>query len=122
MRTAGNVLRDKRTQLGLTVEQVERATKIRKNVLRNIEASNWEALPSPTHVKGFIKNYGTYLGLNAGELLALFRREVDEKKTTTPRHVFRTHLFRRFGLKPQLVVGTLVLLVIIRHRSDRNWV
>lgn len=113
MRTAGRLLREKREQLGQSYEQIEKAIRIRKYILKNIEDSNWDSLPSPTHTKGFIKNYGDYLGLDTQELLALFRREVDEKKSSTPKNVFRTQLFRSFGLKPGLIFSSLVAVVVV---------
>lgn len=113
MRTVGQVLAAKRVEKNLSLQEVEREIRIRKNVIKNIEESNWIALPSPTHVKGFIKNYGRYLGLDTNELLALYRREVDEKSASHPRSIFRTRLFRSFGIKPQIIAASLIGLIVL---------
>ncbi len=75
MKTAGSILRQTRIAKGLTLGQVERDTKIRSKFLEDIESDYYSNLPSQSYAKGFIKNYGTYLGLDANTLLAFFRRQ-----------------------------------------------
>lgn len=75
MQTVGQLLKNARLEKGLSLEQIERATKIKKWFLEALEKGNYQKLPPPTFVKGFIRNYGNYLGLSVNKLLALFRRE-----------------------------------------------
>lgn len=48
--------------------------------LEAIENSQWHNLPEPAFVKGFIRSYSQYLGLDSEHVLALYRREFDEAK------------------------------------------
>lgn len=75
MQTVGQLLKSARLEKGLSLEQIERATKIKKRLLEALEKGNYQKLPPSTFVKGFIRNYGNYLGLSVDKLLALFRRE-----------------------------------------------
>lgn len=75
MKTVGIMLREARVSKNLSIEQVERDTKIRRKFLEGIESDDYRGLPSQSYAKGFIKNYGVYLGLNADTLLAFFRRQ-----------------------------------------------
>src|SRR5581483_74819 len=80
MKTVGQVLAAARTSKNITLAEAERATKIRIETLQALEADSFAGLSGPTYIKGFIKNYGDFLGLETGNLLALFRRQFDERK------------------------------------------
>ena len=60
----GNSLREARLRRGIEFAQVEQATKIRGKYLRALEDEQFEALPSQTYVKGFLRTYAEYLGLD----------------------------------------------------------
>ncbi len=124
MRTVGEILSEKRNKLGLSLEEVEKKTKIRRNLLESIEKGEWEKLPPPTFTKGFISNYGEFLGLNSPELLAFFRREYDEKKNPKLTTMAMVNHPRFAVTSTTVVVGfiSLVLLFVfgylfIQYRS-----
>jgi cytoskeleton protein RodZ len=48
---------------GLDLPRVEEATKIRGKYLRALEEERFEVLPGDTYVKGFLRTYADYLGL-----------------------------------------------------------
>ena len=60
----GNSLREARLRQGLDVEEAEQATKIRTKYLRALEEERFDILPAQTYVKGFLRTYAEYLGLN----------------------------------------------------------
>jgi hypothetical protein len=60
----GNSLREARARQGLDLPQVELATKIRAKYLRALEDEVFELLPSETYVKGFLRSYAEFLGLD----------------------------------------------------------
>jgi hypothetical protein len=63
----GNSLREARVRQGLDYSQVELATKIRAKYLRALEEEQFEVLPTGTYIKGFMRSYADFLGLD-GEL------------------------------------------------------
>jgi cytoskeleton protein RodZ len=83
-RTAiGATLRDARRRYGLEVREVEERTKIRAKYIRALENEDWETLPAPAYVRGFLRTYGQMLGLD-GEMLAdEYRRHYGDGPTTT---------------------------------------
>ncbi|MBI4039410.1 helix-turn-helix domain-containing protein [Candidatus Daviesbacteria bacterium] len=81
MQRVSDVLKSARIKKGLSQEQVEKDIKIRLTVLQNLEEGRFDRLPSATFVRGFIKNYGDYLGLSSDFLLALYRREASPAKS-----------------------------------------
>jgi transcriptional regulator with XRE-family HTH domain len=69
MTTIGQTLCDARERLGLTLDEVERATHIRARHLEALERDAWDALPSPVQARGFLRNYADFLGLDADAVL-----------------------------------------------------
>lgn len=115
MRTVGQILKEEREKKFYTLEEVEAATKIRKELLEALEQGNYKLLPPPTFIQGFIKNYGKFLGLDNEKLLAIFRREFSDIKHP-PRILesFSNPLDnKRFKFTPAKFLGSLVLGLII---------
>jgi cytoskeleton protein RodZ len=75
----GRLLEQKRKERGLSLEEVEQATKIRKRYLTGLEREDYAMLPDAVYARGFLKTYANYLGLD-GEA---FSRRL--KSTRKPR-------------------------------------
>lgn len=71
----GLVLRSRRQELGLSLEKIAEATKIRKSYLDALEEERFEDLPGRVYVVGFIQNYARFLGLPAEPLLEALGEE-----------------------------------------------
>lgn len=115
MRTVGQVLKNERERKLYTLDEIEKATKIRKELLEALEIGQYSKLPPPTFVQGFIKNYGKFLGLNIEKLLAIYRREFSESKH--PPRVLETFSNpledKKFRLTPARALGGVVLALVV---------
>jgi hypothetical protein len=60
----GNSLREARLRQGLDYGDVELATKIRAKYIRALEDEEFEILPAGTYIKGFLRSYADFLGLD----------------------------------------------------------
>jgi cytoskeleton protein RodZ len=60
----GNSLREARIRRQIEFPQAEAAIKIRGKYLRALEDEQFELLPAETYVKGFLRTYAEYLGLD----------------------------------------------------------
>ena len=60
----GTSLREARLRQGLDFPELEQATKIRGKYLRALEDEEFDILPAQTYVKGFLRSYAEYLGLD----------------------------------------------------------
>jgi hypothetical protein len=60
----GNSLREARLRQGLDFPEIEQRTKIRGKYLRALEEEQFDLLPGQTYVKGFLRSYSEYLGLD----------------------------------------------------------
>lgn len=78
MKTAGDLLKDKRLLLELTLADVAGRTKVKPEYLLALEESDFDKLPSAPVTKGFLKSYARVLHLNPDTLIAMYRRDYDE--------------------------------------------
>lgn len=82
METIGNDLRAAREQLGLSLDEAERATRIRARYLQAIEEGRLEDLPSPVQARGFVRNYAEFLGLESDDILLRYADVVDRRSAS----------------------------------------
>lgn len=68
----GDLLRNAREKKSLSLERVEADTRIRYKFLLALENEDYGALPAPAYVRGFLKTYAAYLGLDPQQVLALY--------------------------------------------------
>ena len=68
-KSKGSILKEARQAQGITLETVHEATKIPLDVLKGIEEGYTVGTISPFYVKGFIKMYAKYLGIETREVL-----------------------------------------------------
>lgn len=113
----GEILQTARERKGLDLSRAERETKIRARHLMALESGDIADLPALVYAKGFLRNYSTYLGLDADEMLARWRKEIDQPRradtpTLKPPPQPITAPSRGFKLTSSLVVA-LVLASIV---------
>ncbi len=65
----GSTLLEARSRRNLDIPTCEAGTKIRAKYLRAMEEEQFDVLPSPTYVRGFLRTYGSFLGLDGGLLV-----------------------------------------------------
>jgi cytoskeleton protein RodZ len=63
-RPLGEWLRQRREELGISLEQAEVETRIRRRYLVALETEDLDSLPDPFVGRGFLRNYAAYLGLD----------------------------------------------------------
>src|SRR4028119_310826 len=64
----GLVLQRARKDRGLSLEEAERATKIRKRYLIGLENDDYTVLPDAVYARRFLKTYANFLGLDGDGL------------------------------------------------------
>ena len=68
----GRWLRETRETKGATLADAQQATKIRLSFLQALEREDYGLLPPPFYIRGFIKTYATFLGLDPRQAVQLF--------------------------------------------------
>ena len=101
----GALLKDERQRKGLDFGQVSEMTRIQPHILQALEREDWPSLPSPIFVKGFVRSYAHAVGLDAGEIVALYQKTAPIE-STTPKP-----LGEPVGSRKTLSVVLIILLV-----------
>ncbi len=74
----GTRFRLARENKNISLRQAEQDTRIRRKYLQALEDEDLTSLPSAVYVKGFVRNYASYLGLDPTEMLALYREAMEQ--------------------------------------------
>jgi cytoskeleton protein RodZ len=108
----GTSLREARERQGLDFAQLESATKIRGKYLRALEEEQFEQLPAQTYVKGFLRTYADYLGLDGQLYVDEFNSRYGVEAEEPPiraRRTARTQL----RVQTNVVIGALVGIAVV---------
>lgn len=73
MQTVGELLRSEREKKGLSLKEIEAAISIRVLYINAIEEGNYEIIPGEVYLKGFIRNYANFLGLDGKKMVDAYR-------------------------------------------------
>jgi cytoskeletal protein RodZ len=123
MEEIGRSLLEARELLGLSLEEVERATRIRVHHLEAIERGEMEAFPSPVQARGFLHNYAEFLGLDADVILLQYAEALQSRRT----HLIPETTYKEPGTGPSvrirsrrprwlssdLFIAAMIILVIL---------
>ncbi|MGX1430545.1 cytoskeletal protein RodZ [Cytobacillus horneckiae] len=72
----GNRLKEARLEKGMSLDDLQTATKIQKRYLVGIEEGNYSLMPGKFYVRAFIKQYAEAVGINHEELLEEFKNDI----------------------------------------------
>lgn len=75
-RRLGDILRERRESLNLTIKDVADMTKLKKSTILALEEGNYKELQEPVYIRGFLKIYASVLNLDYEELYPLLDREL----------------------------------------------
>lgn len=76
----GETLRSRRESLGLTLEDVQRATKVRSKYLVALEEGDGDSLPADVYTRGIIRRYCQEIRLDPRDLLDKFDQWRDQQQ------------------------------------------
>lgn len=111
----GEELRQAREQMGASPADVENETKIRTKYIMAMENDAFDVLPGKAYVKGFLRNYARFLGLDGEALVDRYEeqfapRVTEEENDEVPKPVPRNN--RLAGRWKGLSAVALALMVL----------
>lgn len=125
MADIGDKLRSAREAKGLSIADVEKATKIQSRYLTAIEKNDFDKLPGDFYVRAFIRQYAQVVGLDGKKLLSEYHKEIPKaepddyvedsvdnksekvrKTTNNKKNLWKNYL-------PRIAIGLGVIIVIL---------
>jgi hypothetical protein len=110
----GEQLRAARDVKGVDLHRVERDTKIRIKYLEALESGDFGDLPGEVYTRGFLRNYATYLGLDADDIVVEWRHEAGEPEPFLPKLVGPQPMTIRRGVvfqRSHVIILVVILIV-----------
>ena len=77
-----------------------RELRISADYLRWLESGDFDQLPAPTYVSGFLRSYGKFLGLDGADLASRFYA-IKGDASSTVNYKLQLQLARHNGLHPR---------------------
>jgi helix-turn-helix protein len=120
----GNSLRAARERQGLGYPEIELATKIRAKYIRALEEEDFTAIPGDAYMRGFLRTYADYLGLDgevyveeyASRNISSWRDELPPRPARRRVTKRERHLERRAVLLVLVGIVTITVLVFVAWR------
>lgn len=115
MKKVSDILREERQTRDLTIQEIESATKIKKEYLEAIEEGKFNSLPSESYALGFVKNYAKFLGLSPNKIIPIFRREYKSRKIEVLPN-FRKNQFKfERKINAKFLLGLTVFIIVVSY-------
>jgi len=128
MESIGRYLKGAREALGMSVEEISRATRIPVSSLEHIEADHFDDLPAEVFVRGFLRAYARAVQVHADDVLARYTASRRVSLTQIPlsapqsRDSVRSASGRRVGVAIAfvllLILFTVAISIVLRPRGQ----
>lgn len=126
----GESLRSTREAKGISLEQAEEDTKIRKKYLQALEDGDYDVIPGRVYAKGFLRNYANYLGLNQEEVMLEYKllgvpvkeeyKKVDIEASINKQKRMTGRADRKAYLATVLIAVFAILLLVLYNFVFKN--
>lgn len=110
----GNILKAKREEKNLDIQEISRCLKINPTYISALEEGDIEKVPALVFFKGFLKNYGNFLGLRGEDLVVLLSKEVLKEKIDKNSLIEESHAKTdgKKDAKKLAVIGFIFFIII----------
>jgi len=112
MTELGQVLREARETKGVSLAEAEEATKIRQKYLQALEEGDYSVLPPSVYVRGFLRNYANYLGLDPEHVIHLYQQAPPQQSEPPEPRIIAEPLVPTSRVNWEIVAGILLLIAV----------
>ena len=120
MAALGEEFRSAREARGITLSEVAEQIHIRSVYLNAIENEEWSAIGAPVYVRGFIRTYARFLGLDAEDAVGRFNAAAPAERLVSTASVSLDER-EGSGISVWAVLGALVALALVAFVAYEYW-
>jgi len=114
--TLGEKLKKLRQQYRMSYAEIAKATRIQAKYLEALENGEYEKLPAEVYIRGFLRSYARYLGLDDTAFLKLYDKEKNIRVNLGHEKIvpeaLRYPTMNAWVITPRAVLITLLVLVL----------
>lgn len=115
--TLGEKLKRIREDMRISLAEIAKATKVKQSYLEKIEEGDFDNLPPDVYVKGFLKSYAGYLGINEKEVIEQYKKECgikdNMKKGQVRSQSKKRSNFPSITVTPRFFTTVFIVLIIL---------
>jgi len=101
----GRFLKNERERNGISLEKMQKDTKIRYKYLQSIEEGNFSVLPGgPVYTLGFLKNYARAIGLNEQDIVEKYK-QITKKDLKPPKEDLQENIDSQEKIKIKINIS-----------------
>ncbi|WP_449237044.1 helix-turn-helix domain-containing protein [Bacillus songklensis] len=113
MTELGKRLREAREQQNMSLEDLQKLTKIQKRYLIGIEEGKYELMPGKFYVRAFIKQYCETVGLNPEEIFEEYKSDIPATQTEElPDQLSRVRTHKESGVQDSKIFDALPKILL----------
>lgn len=113
MSELGAYLRRHREEQGLSLEEIEEQTRIRRTYLEAIEAGEWDRLPPGVYTRGLLKTYARALGVSRNSVMRMYAKERPGEARLPEPQLISQPLLRESRFNFEILLAATVLVVAL---------
>ncbi|NOZ06951.1 MAG: helix-turn-helix domain-containing protein [Chloroflexi bacterium] len=113
MPSLGETLREARQEKGASLEDVEAFTHIRAHFVEALEEERFGDFPSPVYVRGFLRNYALFLGLEPQAILEQYAPEGEETLSEGPQMLAEPLVASPWLHPVRLIIGACLIVLLV---------
>lgn len=115
--TLGERMKKIRNERRLSLAEISKSTKIQVKYLEYLEEGDYMKLPADVYVKGFIRSYAIFMGLDESSLIKQYQREKgihkNIKKISDNDNNSKPIKFSSFIITPKIIVFSTIVLIVL---------
>ncbi|MDQ0217006.1 helix-turn-helix domain-containing protein [Peribacillus cavernae] len=122
MTELGNRLKEAREAKGMSLDDLQRVTKIQKRYLTGIEEGKYDMMPGKFYVRAFIKQYCEAVGLDPEEIFEQYKSDVpvvynedlpNQLSRVQSRKIVPSRDSKFIDLLPKILVGLFIIGTVV---------
>ena len=78
--TVGEILRNKREEIGLSLDEITEKLNLDSNLIELLENNDFEKFKVETYLKGYLRAYSKLLGIDGDRIIKLYKKSNPEKE------------------------------------------
>lgn len=108
--TLGEKLRNLRGERRISLNEVSRHTRIQLKYLEYLEEGNYKKLPADVYVKGFLRGYAEFLGVDENILIRLYEKEKGIKMNLEKIRNNNPEVSKPINISPFLITPKIIMI------------
>ena len=117
--TLGEKLKKLRSEKRMSISEASRFTRIQQTYLEYLEEDLWEKLPADVYVKGFLRSYADFLGVDGKILIRLYEREKGIKQNLNKDKKDKNKKRKPINISPfiftpkKILISTITIVIVL---------